>query len=48
MIEWRAMSDKTVDTRLVRVSTGLEHWEDLRDDLLRGFKALEEKGRDSV
>lgn len=42
------MSDKTVDTRLVRVSTGLEHWEDLRDDLLRGFKALEKKGRDSV
>ncbi|KAL2042009.1 hypothetical protein N7G274_005197 [Stereocaulon virgatum] len=48
LIEWRAMSDKTVDTRLVRVSVGLEHWEDLRDDMLRGFKALEEKGCDTV
>ena len=48
LIEWRAMSDKTVDTRLVRVSVGLEHWEDMRDDLLKGFKALEEKGRDML
>lgn len=40
LIEWRAMSDKTVDTRLLRVSVGLEHWEDLRDDLARGFQAL--------
>ena len=42
LIEWRAMSDKSVDTRLVRVSVGLEHWEDLLNDLLRGFKTLEE------
>ena len=40
LIEWRAMSDATVDRRLVRVSVGLEHWEDLRDDLLQGFKTL--------
>ena len=48
LIEWRAMSDKTVDTRLVRVSVGLEHWEDLLDDMLRGFMALEEKGSDTA
>ena len=41
LIEWRAMSDKTVDTRLLRVSVGLEHWEDLRDDLLQGFQRLQ-------
>lgn len=40
LIEWRTMTDATVDTRLLRVSVGLEGWEDLRDDLLRGFKAL--------
>lgn len=45
LIEWRAMSDKTVDPRLVRVSVGLESWEDLRVDLERGFKALQEEGR---
>ena len=41
LIEWRTMSDTTVDTRLLRVSVGVEAWEDLRDDLLAGFKALE-------
>ena len=41
LIEWRAMSDKTVDTRLLRISLGLENWEDLRDDLLQGFKQLQ-------
>ena len=40
LIEWRTMSDRTVDTRLLRVSVGIEGWEDLRDDLLNGFKAL--------
>lgn len=40
LIEWRAMSDSTVDTRLVRVSIGIEAWEDLRDDMMRAFKAL--------
>ena len=40
LIEWRTMSDTTIDTRLLRVSVGIEGWEDLRDDLLRGFKAL--------
>lgn len=43
LIEWRAMSDEKVDTRLLRISVGLEYWEDLRDDLMRGFKALREE-----
>jgi cystathionine beta-lyase/cystathionine gamma-synthase len=42
LIEWRTMSDDTVDTRLLRISVGIEGWEDLRDDLLQGFKALAE------
>lgn len=45
LIEWRAMSDRTVDTKLVRVSVGLEHWKDLRADFLSGFEALERKER---
>lgn len=40
LIEWRAMSDETVDRRLLRVSVGVEDFEDLRDDLLAGFEAL--------
>lgn len=40
LIEWRTMSDATVDTRILRVSVGVENWEDLRDDLLAAFKAL--------
>lgn len=48
LIEWRAMSDKTVDTRLLRVSVGLEHWEDLRDDLMRAFKALREEEENGI
>lgn len=42
LVEWRAMSDTTVDTRLLRISVGLENWEDLKDDLSRGFRALVE------
>jgi cystathionine gamma-synthase len=44
LIEWRAMSDETCDTRLLRVSVGIESWEDLRDDLIRGFERLVEEG----
>ncbi|CAI4216772.1 unnamed protein product [Parascedosporium putredinis] len=40
LIEWRAMSDETVDRTLLRVSVGVEAWEDLRDDLQAGFAAL--------
>lgn len=40
LIEWRAMSDSRVDRRLLRVSVGIENWEDLRDDFVAAFKAL--------
>lgn len=40
LIEWRRMSDDQVDDRLLRVSIGIESWEDLRRDLLEGFKGL--------
>ena len=40
LIEWRTMSDTTTDPRLLRVSVGIESWEDLRKDLMRGFIAL--------
>ncbi|KAI9796190.1 MAG: hypothetical protein M1833_006441 [Piccolia ochrophora] len=40
LVEWRRMSDAGCDPRLLRISVGVEHWEDLRDDLLHGFKAL--------
>ena len=41
LIEWRAMTDKSVDRRLLRVSVGIEGWEDLKADLLQGLKALQ-------
>jgi cystathionine beta-lyase/cystathionine gamma-synthase len=40
LIEWRRMSDKGVDSRLLRVSVGVEGWEDLKTDLLDGMKSL--------
>ncbi|KAI1382334.1 PLP-dependent transferase [Hypoxylon crocopeplum] len=40
LIEWRAMTDATVDRRLLRFSIGLEGFEDLRDDLVQGLEAL--------
>ncbi|KAJ0424864.1 pyridoxal phosphate-dependent transferase [Aspergillus carlsbadensis] len=43
LIEWRALSDARVDRKLLRVSVGLENWEDLKNDLLRGFKSLLEE-----
>lgn len=48
LIEWRTMSDTTVDTRLLRVSVGLEGWEDLREDFRRGLRALWEEEREST
>ncbi|KAL3424872.1 Cys/Met metabolism PLP-dependent enzyme [Phlyctema vagabunda] len=45
LIEWRSMTDNSVDGRLLRISIGIEGWEDLRDDLLQGFKALAEEAR---
>ncbi|OMP86526.1 putative trans-sulfuration enzyme [Diplodia seriata] len=43
LVEWRRMSDKSVDPTLLRFSIGAESWEDLRDDLAAGFKALAEE-----
>ncbi|KAI9705229.1 MAG: hypothetical protein M1820_005227 [Bogoriella megaspora] len=40
LIEWRKMSDPSVDERLVRISVGVENVEDLKADLLQGFQAL--------
>ena len=40
LIEWRAMTDKAVDKTLLRLSVGVEGWEDLKEDLERGFRAL--------
>ncbi|CAN8098972.1 unnamed protein product [Discula destructiva] len=46
LIEWRAISDATIAKTVLRVSVGIEGWEDLRDDLVQGFQALldERKG----
>ncbi|KAJ5558000.1 Pyridoxal phosphate-dependent transferase major region subdomain 2 [Penicillium sp. DV-2018c] len=40
LIEWRTMTDTTVDRNLLRVSIGLENWEDLKADLARAFREL--------
>jgi cystathionine gamma-synthase len=40
LIEWRRMSDRGVDETLLRVSVGVESWEDLKEDLLGAFNAL--------
>jgi cystathionine beta-lyase/cystathionine gamma-synthase len=40
LIEWRALSDDRVDRRLLRISVGLENWEDLRSDLISAFKTI--------
>jgi cystathionine beta-lyase/cystathionine gamma-synthase len=40
LIEWRALSDSRVDRKLLRVSVGLENWEDLKEDLLQAFTAI--------
>ncbi|PYI06507.1 cystathionine gamma-synthase [Aspergillus sclerotiicarbonarius CBS 121057] len=40
LIEWRALSDSRVDRKLLRLSIGLENWEDLRNDLLGAFRAV--------
>ncbi|OCK83968.1 cystathionine gamma-synthase-like protein [Lepidopterella palustris CBS 459.81] len=43
LIEWRRMSDTGVDERLLRVSVGVEDWNDLRADLVEGFRRLAEE-----
>lgn len=45
LIEWRRMSDNTVADTLVRVSVGIESWEDLKRDIVEGCKALVAEGK---
>ncbi|KAH8657630.1 pyridoxal phosphate-dependent transferase [Tricladium varicosporioides] len=40
LIEWRTMTDPSVDTKLLRISVGIEGWEDLAHDLLQAFTSL--------
>ncbi|KAF3080394.1 hypothetical protein TWF569_007442 [Orbilia oligospora] len=40
LIEWRAMSDTHCPTTLLRLSIGVENWEDLRNDLFQAFEKL--------
>lgn len=45
LIEWRAMSDTTVNGGLVRISVGVEDWMDLKRDFGRGFLELYREGQ---
>ncbi|KAL7941561.1 cystathionine gamma-synthase [Trichoderma barbatum] len=40
LIEWRTMTDPDADPTLLRVSIGVENWEDLRSDVLQAFQAI--------
>jgi cystathionine beta-lyase/cystathionine gamma-synthase len=42
LVEWRTMSDATVDRTLLRFSIGIEDHRDLLEDLVAGFRALHE------
>jgi cystathionine beta-lyase/cystathionine gamma-synthase len=43
LIEWRTMTDPTVEKTLLRVSIGVEDSRDLLDDLLQALRALAEE-----
>ena len=40
LIDWRALHDPQADGRLLRLSVGVEDFEDLRKDLEAGFVGL--------
>ncbi|KAF4549498.1 Cys/Met metabolism PLP-dependent enzyme-like protein 3 [Elsinoe fawcettii] len=42
LIEWRKISDSLVDPRLLRVSIGLEHIDDLKEDFRQAFRSIAE------
>ena len=44
LIEWRTMSDDTVDRRLLRLSIGVEDVRDLKQDLVDGLVAIADEG----
>lgn len=43
LVEWRAMSDETVDRALVRFSIGVEDVRDLKEDIRQGLQRISEK-----
>ena len=43
LVEWRTMSDATVERSLLRFSIGIEDSRDLLEDLISGFRALLEQ-----
>ncbi|EXJ83368.1 cystathionine beta-lyase [Capronia coronata CBS 617.96] len=42
LIEWRTMTDSSVEKDLLRISIGIEDDRDLLDDLIQGFRALKQ------
>lgn len=40
LMEWRAMSDASCDKRLLRISCGVEEFDDLKADILQGMESL--------
>jgi cystathionine beta-lyase/cystathionine gamma-synthase len=40
LIEYRVRVEPSADPRLLRLSVGLEDFEDLKDDMRRGFNAV--------
>ncbi|KIJ37385.1 hypothetical protein M422DRAFT_781742 [Sphaerobolus stellatus SS14] len=42
LIEWRKRSDPDADPKLIRLSVGVEDFEDLKNDLLQGFGAVKD------
>jgi cystathionine beta-lyase/cystathionine gamma-synthase len=40
LIEWRRMSDQTVEPDVLRLSIGVENWEDLKADILQGLRSI--------
>ncbi|KAL6856716.1 cystathionine beta-lyase/cystathionine gamma-synthase [Trichoderma novae-zelandiae] len=40
MIEWRTMTDPDSDPTLLRISIGVENWQDLKSDLLQALEAV--------
>ncbi|KAJ5109896.1 hypothetical protein N7532_002541 [Penicillium argentinense] len=40
LMEWRAMSDAGCDPKLLRISCGIEEFEDLKHDVLQGLESL--------
>jgi cystathionine beta-lyase/cystathionine gamma-synthase len=40
LMEWRAMSDASCDRRLLRISCGIEEFDDLKADILQGMESL--------